>query len=208
MKIVGSAVLLFSATTVLISLQDSLNKVWHIKPKPKKMILNFVLNRLISLAFVASLGFIILVSLTMDTLIALFKVAISTHLGIFSTYVILVVNFAFAEIVAVLVFASIYKWLPDIKIKWKDVWVGAIVTTIFFTTGKNLIAYYLSTTNFNDAYGAAGSLVATLAWIYYSMLILFFGAQFTFFYAKYTGRKILPGKDAIVVELSEVKNEK
>lgn len=204
MKIVGFGVLLFSATTVMISLQDSLNKIWHIKPKPKKKFLKFMINRLLSLTFVSSLGFVILVSLALDTLVALLKANIYEQLASYSGYFILVSNFIFAEVVAVLVFASIYKFLPDLQIKWRDVWLGAIVTAILFTIGKSLISYYLSTNNFDDAYGAAASLVALLAWVYYSMLILFFGAQFTYVYTKHKGRKYAPGKDAVEVKEVEV----
>lgn len=204
-KILGTIVLIFSATTVLISLQESLNNIWHIRPKPKKKLLKFVLNRLLSLAFVASIGFIILVSLAFDTMIAVFKVSIIDYIGTLSTYVIQVINFIFAESIAFLIFASIYKILPAIKIEWKDVWVGALMTTIFFTIGKFLISYYLSTTNFKDAYGAAASLVAMLAWVYYSNLTLFLGAQFTYIHAKEKGRLIMPGKNAVELKEVEVK---
>jgi membrane protein len=205
MKVIGSALLLISTTTVFISLQESLNKIWNIKPKPKRFILKLIANRVLSFSFVASTGLVLLVSLMMDTMIALFKVSILDYFADISIYIVTMINFVFSEAIAVLVFASIYKVLPDVRIQWKDVWVGATVTTILFTVGKTLIAYYLRSADFNSAYGAAGSLVAMLAWVYYSMLILFFGAQFTFVYTNNMGRKILPGKDAVEVKVVEVK---
>ncbi len=207
MKIVGSVVIIISTTTVFITLQDSLNAIWKIKPKPKKMILKFVLNRLLSLAMVASIGFMILVSLTLDTFIALLRHIISGHLAGMSFYVIYAINIALNIGVIVLVFASIYKVLPDVKIRWKDVWLGAIVTTILFVAGKYLIAYYLGNADFNDAYGATGSLVALLAWVYYSVLILFFGANFTYVYLQHSGKHIAPSKGAVGIKMIEIEKE-
>lgn len=203
-KSLGIIVLLISTTTVFISLQNSLNSIWRIKPKPKKMVLTFLLNRLVSLAMVVSIGFVLMVSLTMDTLIALLRNIIQNFVGDFSFYVVMVVNYTFSVVITILVFASIYKVLPDAKIKWKDVWVGAIATTVFFLIGKLLIAFYLDNSDLNDAYGAAGSLVALLSWVYYSVLILIFGAQFTYTFINVKGRNIRPQKGAVKVDLVEI----
>jgi membrane protein len=204
MKIVGAVALVISATTVFISLQDSLNFIWRIRPKPKTFILRFLISRLLSLAMVVSIGFLILVSLMADTLIALLRYTINDYLPAFSYYIILTINILFSLGIILLVFASIYKVLPDAQIKWKDVWIGAIVTTVFFTGGKYLISYYLTTSSVTDAYGAAGSLVILLLWVYYSVLILFFGAQFTFVYTKHKGRMIRPDKDAVSIRIEEI----
>lgn len=204
MEIVGAITLLISATTVFVSLQDSLNTIWNIKPKPKKEIVKFFINRLWSLAMIASIGFLILVSLTVDTLLAIVKQAMSGHLEGTSYVLVLIVNVVLSLVIITFVFALIYKVLPDAQIKWNDVWKGAMVTTGLFVVGKYLIGYYLGTSNLGDAYGAAGSLVAMLAWIYYSVLILIFGAQFTFVYNKHKGRVIRPDKGAVAVVIEEV----
>ncbi len=203
-KSLGIIVLFISTTSVFISLQNSLNSIWRIKPKPKKMILTFLLNRLVSLAMVVSIGFVLMVSLMMDTLIAVLRNIIQNFIGDISFYVVMIANYTFSVIVTILVFASIYKVLPDAKIKWRDVWVGAIATTIFFMIGKFLIAIYLDNSELDDAYGAAGSLVALLSWVYYSVLILIFGAQFTYTFINVRGRKIRPQKGAVKVDLVEV----
>jgi len=204
MKILGPIILIVSTTTVFISMQESLNKIWKVKAKPKKVVLKFFIDRLISLEFVASLGFIIIVSLTMDTMAAMLKVAMSDYIKNYSIYIVLVLNSIFSIAVSILVFASIYKVLPDLEIKWKDVWLGAIVTTVLFTIGKYLIAYYLDTNNFDNAYGAAGSLVAMLFWVYFTVIILLLGAQFTAVYAQHQGKKIKPNKYAVAIEIVEV----
>jgi membrane protein len=203
-KSIGIIVLLVSTTTVFISLQNSLNSIWRIKPKPNKMILTFLLNRLVSLAMVVSIGFVLMVSLTLDTLIAVLRNVIQSFLGDFSFYIVMIVNYTFSIAITIIIFAAIYKVLPDAKIRWKDVWVGAIATTIFFLIGKFLIALYLDNSDLGDAYGAAGSLVALLSWVYYSVLILIFGAHFTFTYINVRGRKIKPQKGAVKVDLVEI----
>ena len=204
MKSLGFIVLLISTTTVFISLQNSLNSIWQIKPKPKKMVLTFLLNRLISLVMVVSIGFILMVSLMMDTLIAVLRNIIQNFIGDLSFYIVIFANYTFSVIITILVFASIYKVLPDAKIKWKDVWVGAIATTIFFLIGKFLIAVYLENSSLSDAYGAAGSLVVLLSWVYYSVLILIFGAQFTYTFINVKGRNIRPQKGAVKIEMVEI----
>lgn len=203
-RAVGILAIMFSATTVFVSLQDSINSIWKIKPKPKKGLVKFVVNRLLSLAMIASIGFLILVSLMADTVLSVVQGYISNHfsdLGLLFAYV---VNTTLSIVVVIFVFGLIYKVLPDADLKWKHVWVGAIVTTIFFVGGKFLIGFYLGQTNVGDAYGAAGSLVALLSWVYYSVLILLFGAQFTFVYNKHRGHKILPNENAVAIKIEEV----
>lgn len=208
MKIIGAIVLLISTTTVFVSLQESLNSIWEVKSKPKKIIIKMIINRLLSLAMVAAIGFLVLVSLTMDTLLAMLKSVLAMKLSDHSFYIIIAINFTFSILISLLVFASIYKVLPDVNIQWKDVWAGAIFTTILFTAGKYLIAYYLTDNRLTDAYGAAGSLVALLAWVYYSILILLFGAQFTCVYSRRKGRRIKPSRGAVSIEIVEVKKDK
>lgn len=204
MKIVGIVTLLISATTVFASLQDSINTIWNIRPKPKKEILKFLFNRLLSLAMVASIGFLLLVSLMADTLMAIFKDALSNLIADSSYYLIWVINTGVSLAAITIIFALIFKVLPDAQVKWKHVWTGAMVTTMLFILGKYLIGYYLSSSDLGDAYGAAGSLVALLSWVYYSVVILLYGAQFTFTYNQLKGRNILPNAGSVAIVIEEI----
>lgn len=205
-RIIGIGTLIFSATTVFISLQNGLNAIWRIKPKPEKGFIKFIINRLLSLAMVISIGFLLLVSLVMDAAIAVFNNFISGWLSEVTYYLIYTVNIAFSIGIITLVFALIFKVLPDAKVQWRDVWVGAFVTTILFMIGKFLIGFYLGNSSLSNAYGAAGSLVLLLIWVYYSSVILLFGAEFTFVYSREIGHRIRPDKDAVMIEYTEKKD--
>lgn len=206
-KIASIGALLFSATTVFVILQNSLNAIWNIKSKPEKGIVKFLVNRLLSLAMIGSLGFLLLISLVADTFIALFRNFINEYLSGFVYQFVWLINTAVSTIVILLMFALIYKVLPDAKIRWKYVWVGALITTILFVFGKYLIGFYLSNSDFTESYGAAGSLVALLVWVYYSVVILLFGAEFTYVYTLYTGGKIIPSNQAVAIKIEEIERE-
>lgn len=206
-KIVGIATLLFSATTVFVSMQNALNKIWGIRPKPEREILKFIVNRLLSLAMVISIGFLLLVSLVIDTLIIVFRDFIAEYLTGIAFELVAMANIAFSLLIITLIFAMIFKILPDAKIMWRSVWVGAFVTTLLFVLGKYLIGLYLGTSSIGSAYGAAGSLVLLLIWVYYSSLIVLFGAEFTFVYSREMGHRIRPDKNAVIVKVKEVEQE-
>lgn len=203
-KIVGIVTLIFSATTVFISLQTTLNKIWGIKPKPKRGLLKFMLNRLVSLAMVATIGFLLLVSLVIDALLVLFQGMLSYLLAGITLYILNVVNIIVSLALVTVIFGLLFKVLPDAKIRWRDVWVGAAITTVLFGLGKYLIGFYLGNSSFNSAYGAAGSLVIILVWVYYSTVIFLFGAEFTSVYAEETGSKIEPYDTAVKVQMVEL----
>ncbi|MGB3466810.1 MAG: YihY/virulence factor BrkB family protein [Cyclobacteriaceae bacterium] len=207
MKVIGGITLFISTTTVFASLQNSLNKIWNIKPKPGKGIIKFLITRLLSLAMVVSLGFLLLVSLMADTLIAILKEGLSNIFQDASYHVIWLINVSVSALIITLIFASIYKVLPDAQVKWKHVWKGAFVTTLLFVVGKFLIGYYLGQSDLSEAYGAAGSLVALLTWVYYSVIIVLFGAQFTFTYNRLKGRTIMPNDSAVAIEMKEIERE-
>jgi len=207
-QIIGIGTLLFSATTVFISLQDSLNTIWSIKVKPKKGIIKFIINRLLSLAMIAVIGFLLLVSLLADTVISFIQTHIKDILDGATFYIIQIMNITISLGFITLVFAIIFKVLPDAKLKWKDVWVGAFVTTVLFVAGKFALGFYLGKANLTDSYGAAGSFVAILVWVYYSVLILLFGAQVTFVYSKEMGRVILPTEEAVAITTTEIERER
>jgi membrane protein len=206
-KIISIVTLIFSATTVFVTLQNSINAIWGIKPKPEKGILKFLINRLLSLAMIASLGFLVLISLVSDTLIALFRTFIYQYFTGLAYYLLWFLNTLISSTLIATVFALIYMVLPDAKIKWRYVWVGAVITTILFILGKYLIGLYLNTNNFSESYGAAGSLVALLAWVYYSVLILLFGAEFTCSYTKQLGGIIKPSDQAVAIKIEEIEEE-
>ena len=206
-KIVGIATLIFSATTVFISLQTSLNKIWGIKPKPERGIVKYVIDRLLSLAMVISIGFLLLVSLVIDTALVVIQNSLSEILAGWTLYLVTALNIAVSLALITLIFAIMFKVLPDAKIKWKDVWIGSLVTTAFFALGKYLIGFYLGNSSLNSAYGAAGSLVIILIWVYYSTVIFLFGAELTSVYAEKLGSDIQPYHNAVKVQLVEVEKE-
>jgi membrane protein len=205
-RIVGIATLLFSATTVFISLQDALNRIWSIRPKPKRGIVKFLIDRLLSFAMVVSIGFLLLVSLILDTVLALLGSSINELIGI-DIFVAGILNILLSGAIIFLIFALLFKVLPDAVIKWSDVWSGALMTTVLFILGKYLIGFYLGNSSVGSAYGAAGSLVLLLVWIYYSSILFLFGAEFTFVYSRERGKKIQPTKEAVRIRVVEIEED-
>jgi membrane protein len=203
-KIVGALTLAISATAIFLSLQTSLNKIWGIKPKPQRGWLKLIINRLISLAMVISLGFVLMVSLLIDTVLVVFQDVVARYLKDVTLYLVTAINLLISLGFITFIFAMIFKVLPDAQIRWRDVWVGSVVTTFLFTLGKYLIGIYLGNSSFGSTYGAAGSLVIILVWVYYSTLIVLFGAELTQVYAKETGSEIRPYSNAVKVQLVEV----
>lgn len=202
--IVGVGTLMFSATTVFVSIQNALNAIWKVKPQPQRGYVKFILDRLLSFALVITLGFLMMVSLLLDTILALFRDLLTAVFSGVTYYVMEAINFSISFLVISFIFAMILKFLPDAKTKWSDVRLGAVVTTILFIIGKFLIRLYLNNSSFESTYGAAGSFVVILVWVYYSAVILLLGAEFTLAYAKYKGRSILPSKNAVKIEFMEV----
>lgn len=185
---VGALTFLVLVTGAIIELQDDLNIIWKVKPPEHYGIAAFVRVRLLSLALVLGLGFLLLVSLMIDAgLSALGSLLEAELIGSMTRLQILNSVAAFA--IAVLLFAMIFKILPDVDLAWSDVWIGALVTGALFTIGKALIGSYLGSSNVASSYGAAASLITILLWIYYSSLILLFGAEFTKVYAESHGSR-------------------
>ena len=194
-SIISVIVLLIGASGVFAQLQEALNTIWNVTVRPERGILNFIRKRLLSFGMVLALGFLLLVSLIASAVLsAISKLDIDLLPGLTIFWQLLNTGVSFGFI-AVL-FALIYKYLPDVKIRWKDVWVGAIVTALLFGLGKYLIGLYLGRGSLGSAYGAAGSLIVFLAWVFYSAQILLFGAELTQVYARRYGRQIRPSKRA------------
>jgi membrane protein len=191
--IFGLAMLIFGATGAFVQLQDALNSVWEVEERARSGIWSFFTDRLLSFAFVCSLAFLLLVSLIVNAALTAVGSAMAGMLPGWTT-VLMVFNFCLSFAITLVLFAMIFKLLPDVKVAWKDVWVGAFVTTVLFTLGKFLIGLYLGSGSVGTAYGAAGSLVVLLLWIYYSTLILLYGAEFTQVYANRFGHGLQPKK--------------
>lgn len=199
-------ILAFSATTVFVSLQNAINHIWHIKPKPEKGIIKFIINRLLSFSLVASIGFILLVSLILDAVLVIVNNYFIEHVMDLPINMITIANFVLSQIILVVVFALMYKILPDAKVRWKDTWMGALVTMLLFGIGKYLIGIYMGNSDLGSSYGAAGSLVILLIWVYYSVVIFLFGAQITYYIAEHIGGGIVPKGQAIKVEMREIED--
>ena len=193
--IVGVITFLVGATTAFVELQDSLNTVWGVQPKPGRGVMGLVRDRLLSFAMVVSIGFLLLVSLVMSAAIS----AISTFLGgrvPGLVYFAQISNIVLSLGVVTLLFAMAFKVLPDVKLAWRDVWIGALSTGVLFTIGKYLIGLYLGSSTVASAYGAAGSVAVLLIWIYFSAQLLLLGAEFTQVYANRFGSKVVPADNA------------
>src|SRR5207249_247158 len=202
--VIGIALAVFGASGVFGQLQDALNTIWGVKAKPGGGIWAFLRSRFLSFAMVGGICFLLLVSLTLESVLKGFSHYIQGVLpgGI---VIAMAVYWIFDLAVIILLFAIIFKFLPDAKIQWRDVWIGAAMTAIFFAIGKWALGLYLGSGSAASAYGAASSLITLLLWVYYSSQILLFGAEFTQVYASQAGRGIAPDEDAIRVETKEVK---
>jgi len=183
-RVIGITTLIISATTVFVSLQDGINKIWGLESKPDNGLLYFFKNRLVSLAMAISIGFLLLVTLVIDAALSFFDDQIVTAFSETGFYIASSVNIVLSILVTTGVFACLFKIIPETEVKWKNVLSGALITTLLFIVGKYIIAFYLATSSFGDVYGAAGSLVVLLTWIFYSSMIVLFGAQFTCVYSK------------------------
>ena len=196
--IVGVVTILFGATGVFAQIQSSLDRIWNVEPRPGSGIWGFVKTRMLSFGMVLGIGFLLLVSLVVTTAVSAVG---AWATGLLPAAKVLVEGGTFVVSFALitLLFAMIYKVLPDVEIGWRDVWIGAAATALLFTTGKFLFGLYLAKSSVASTYGAAGSLVIVLLWIYYSAQILFLGAEFTQVYASHYGSNIRPSAHAVPV---------
>jgi membrane protein len=201
--IMGVALALFGASGVFGQLQDALNTIWNVKAKPTRGIWGFLRTRFLSFAMVGGICFLLLVSLTLESLLKAFSHYVQSVLPggvILAMSVYLIFDFA----VIVFLFAMIFRFLPDAEVQWRDVWIGAVMTAVLFGIGKWLLGLYLGSGAAGSAYGPASSLITLLLWIYYSSQILLFGAEFTQVYAARAGREVKPVEHAVRVETQEV----
>jgi membrane protein len=206
--IIGTITLIVGATGVFAEIQDSINKIWGLKPKPKKGWLKMLQNRVLSFSVIISLGFLLLVSLAITAIIESISGRLQGAFPGVAVTVFYIVNLALTLGISMLIFAVIFKVLPDATIKWKDVMIGAFVTALLFLAGKFGISFYISQTKVGSTYGAAGSLVILLVWVYYSSMILYLGAEFTKAYALEYGEPIHPNDYAVTTKEIEVETGK
>jgi membrane protein len=205
-SILGIVGLLLGAMGAFGQLQDALNTIWEVKPKEGRGLRGLIHDRLLSLSMVVTVGFLLMVSLVVSTVLA----AVGTFVGGWlpeSVLLLNIVNFLLSLIVITVLFALLFKYVPDVKMAWNDVWLGAAVTAVLFTIGKTAIGLYLGNAAVTSSYGAAGSLVVLLLWVYYSTQILFLGAEFTQVYANQFGSRVAPADNAVAVGEAARKEE-
>lgn len=196
MKAVGIGSLVFGSTTLFFQLQHSLNTLWDVQSAPKKALIKFLLDRANSLGMILILGFLLMITMILSSAISLFNTWITNYFG-FETYMLVeLVNFAVGFALVMLLFALMFKFLPDVQINWKPVWKGAILTTLLFTLGKFLLSLYFSNFKPTSTFGTAGTVILIMMWINYSCMLIFFGAEFTKVYSYKKGYKIIPSKHA------------
>lgn len=196
--IIGLATLLWGASNVFNQLYESMNMIWNVEPKPGQGIVANLMKRGLAFSMVLAIGFLLLVSLVVSAVLAAMGAYFSTLLP-GGDLIWQAVNFLVSLGIITLLFALLYKYLPDVRIAWRDIWLGAFVTALLFVIGKELLSFYLGRQSFGSTYGAAGSLVVLLVWVYYSAQIFFFGAEFTQVYATRYGRGMEPSESAQII---------
>ena len=202
--VIGVVTLLVGSTTVFADIQDSINTIWGLKPKPKRGWLKLLQNRFLSFSVIISLGFILLVSLGITAVLDGFSARLQARFSDISVIFFYILNQVITLAVISLIFGVIFRVLPDAIIKWKDVILGSIVTAVLFMIGKFGISIYIGQSDVGSTYGAAGSLVIVLLWTYYSSIILYFGAEFTKAYAMAYGSEIHPSHYAVTTKEIEI----
>jgi len=195
----GLGTLVLAAIGAFNQLHDALDTIWEVKPNPHLRLVDKIRARLLSFSMVLVVGFLLMVSLAVSAGLSATGAFVSAQLPFAAQWLVGVLNFAISFAVITLLFALMFKFLPDAKIAWSDVWIGAAITALLFTVGKSLIGLYLGQSTKGAAYGAAGALVILLIWIYYSAQIFLLGAEFTQVYAGRYGKQVVPDKNAVAV---------
>lgn len=201
--IIGAVTLIIGATTVFGEIQDSINMIWRVKAKPKKGWMKLIKDRLLSGSIIVGLSFLLIVSLIINGALMALNDILKAYFPDLTIILLNGANIVISFTVITVLFGVIFKVLPDAKIAWKDVRAGAFFTALLFMLGRYLISLYIETTAAGSPYGAAGSIIVILLWVYYTAAILYFGAEFTREYACYKGTKIEPADYAVYVEQKE-----
>jgi membrane protein len=202
--VVGGVALFIAATGLFVSLQDSLNEIWYVKPKPKRGYLKLILDRVLSFGMILIIAVILLLSLLANTILVVIGDFMTARFSGWVVYILHAANFMSSLVMMSFLFACIYRFLPDAKIKWRDVWVGALVTSVLFSIFRGIIGFYLGKNDVASVYGAAGSVVIILTWVFFTSQIIFFGAVFTFVFSRKYGHNIYPATYAVRVIRQEI----
>jgi membrane protein len=197
---IGFFILIIGASGVFVEIQNSINYIWGIKAKPKKGFIKFLKNRLMSFSMIGSVGFLMLVGLIINSLMDVLNNRLAAYFPKDTVYLFYVLNILVVFIIITLLFTVIFKTLPDGKVVLRDCIIGASFTAFLFMIGKFAIGAYLGSSAVASLYGVAGSVILILVWIYYSAIILFFGAEFTKVYALAHGKKIIPNQYSVRIE--------
>lgn len=205
--IFGIGILIFSATTIFMCLQEALNKIWDVAAQPKRGIVKFLINRVLSLGMIVGMGFILIVSLIGDTLLELFFDKIQSILGEEPSLLLNITSSVVSFAIVFIIIGMIFKFLPDVQLRWKDVTMAALITTALFIAGKYAIQLYLANSSFTETYQAAGSVVILLIWVYYSTIVVLLGAEITRAIMIYKGNPIRPSAHAKKVSIEHLDYE-
>jgi membrane protein len=197
--IIGIGALVFGATGVFYHLQISINRIWEVKSDPKSGLLRYVIDRTKSFGFVLVIGFLLLVSFVLSASLSALKDYIARWIPDIAYYLLIVSDLVLSFAVITILFALIFKYLPDVIIGWKSVWIGALITSFLFAIGRESLSYYFGAASPGSVYGAAGSIIIILLWVTYSCLILFFGAEFTWVLTKKYGYTMEPKSHARMI---------
>ncbi|MBU7569832.1 MAG: YihY/virulence factor BrkB family protein [Flavobacterium sp.] len=198
--IFGGVMLLIGASGVFAEIQSSINFIWGLKAKPNKGFKKFIQNRLMSFSMIVSVGFLLLVSLLVNSVMDLLSAKLRSYFQEGTIYIFYVLNLLLVFAIITLLFTIIFRTLPDGKIRWKDAFIGSSFTAVLFMVGKFAIGLYLGNSTVASVYGAAGSIIIILVWVYYSAIILYFGAEFTKVYAKAYGGSISPNEYSVEIQ--------
>lgn len=204
---IGVIILIIGASGVFAEIQDSINYIWGIRAKPKRGFVKFIKNRLMSFSMIASVGFLLLVGLLVDSLMEILNNRLSSYFPKESLYLFYLFNLLLVFIIITILFTVIFKTLPDGKIVLRDCIIGASLTAFLFMIGKFAIGAYLGSSKIASIYGAAGSIILILVWVYYSAIILYFGAEFTKVFALTHGQKIIPNQYSVVIVKQKIEIE-
>lgn len=203
--VVGIIILVIGATGIFTEIQDSINFIWSLKAKPKRGLVKYLTNRALSFSLIVSLGFLLMVSLVMSALLDILSDRLAIYFPHTTVYIFYVINWLIIFLIISLLFAIIFKVLPDGKIKWRDAFTGAAFTALLFIIGKGAISYYLGRSKLDAIYGTAASVIIILTWVYYTSIILYFGAEFTKIHALEYGGGITPDETAVFIIKREAK---